>query len=50
MNTFDEIMQYCPFLKKVIEDKIAEEISTRDTKISELESELSLLKESNITQ
>ncbi len=26
MNTFDEIMKYCPFLKEIIENKITEEV------------------------
>jgi hypothetical protein len=37
-NTFDVIMENCPFLKSVIEQKIAEEVAARDAKIAELES------------
>ncbi|BAO04873.1 uncharacterized protein CBO05P1_154 [Clostridium botulinum B str. Osaka05] len=37
MNTFDEIMKYCPYLKEIIEGKITEEVQARDTKIEELE-------------
>ena len=36
-NIFDEIMQYCPFLKGIIENKITEEVQARDTKIAVLE-------------
>lgn len=37
MFNYDEIMEHCPFLKQVIENKIQEEVQTRDAKITELE-------------
>lgn len=44
MDTFDTIMQYCPFLKEVIEGKIQQEAQERDTRITELEAEVAELK------
>ena len=40
MDSFDTIMQYCPFLKEIIEGKIQQEAQTRDVKINELENRL----------
>lgn len=36
MNLFDTIMANCPFLKEVIETKIADEVATRDAEITAL--------------
>lgn len=37
MNTFDEIMKHAPFMKKIIETKIQEEVAKKDTQINELQ-------------
>lgn len=44
MNSFDEIMKYCPFLKEVIETKITEEVSKAK---AEKDKELQELKQQN---
>ncbi|WP_160169953.1 hypothetical protein [Clostridium hydrogeniformans] len=36
MDSFDVIMENCPFLKRVIENKIAEEVGKKDEEIEEL--------------
>lgn len=43
-TTFEIIMSNCPFLKSLIQDKIVEEIATKDVEISALAEENDKLK------
>ena len=36
-TTFEVIMENCPFLKTLIQDKIAEEIAVKDSEIADLQ-------------
>lgn len=42
MSTFDIIMENCPFLKELIQDKITEEVSKKDVEILALQEALTI--------
>lgn len=43
MLAWEEIMSKCPTMKKIVEDKIAEEVTKKDEEIAELKAQVNEL-------